>query len=87
MRWAGHVAQMGEKRNAYRLVGKRPLGRGVRMITSPPSVNNVGSLTSHNSIGLHALLWGKLYSYFFTLFSTTEADILLWNYLYLSTTQ
>jgi hypothetical protein len=31
MRWAGHVAQMGEKRNAYRiLVGKperkRPLG-------------------------------------------------------------
>jgi hypothetical protein len=32
MRWAGHVAQMGEKRNAYRiLVGKqelkKPLGR------------------------------------------------------------
>jgi hypothetical protein len=28
MRWAGHVARMGEKRNAYRiLVGKRPLGR------------------------------------------------------------
>jgi hypothetical protein len=32
MRWAGHVAQMGEKRNRYRLVvgmpkGKRPLGR------------------------------------------------------------
>jgi hypothetical protein len=32
MRWAGHVAQMGEKRNAYRLfVGKpeerRPLGK------------------------------------------------------------
>jgi hypothetical protein len=32
MRWAGHIAQMGEKRNAYRiLVGiperKRPLGR------------------------------------------------------------
>jgi hypothetical protein len=32
MRWVGHVAQMGEKRNAYRLlVGKaerkRPLGR------------------------------------------------------------
>jgi hypothetical protein len=32
MRWAGHVAEMGEKRNAYRfLVGKpnrkRPLGR------------------------------------------------------------
>jgi hypothetical protein len=28
MRWAGHVARMGEKRNAYRiLVGKIPLGR------------------------------------------------------------
>jgi hypothetical protein len=32
MRWAGHVARMGEKRNAYKLVvakpeGKRPLGR------------------------------------------------------------
>jgi hypothetical protein len=31
MRWAGHVAQMGEKRNAYRLLvgkpeGRRPLG-------------------------------------------------------------
>jgi hypothetical protein len=31
MRWAGHVAGMGEKRNAYRLLvgkpeGKRPLG-------------------------------------------------------------
>jgi hypothetical protein len=32
MRWAGHVARMGEKRNAYRLLvrkpeGKRQLGR------------------------------------------------------------
>jgi hypothetical protein len=28
MRWAGHVARIGEKMNAYRLlVGKRPLGR------------------------------------------------------------
>jgi hypothetical protein len=31
-RWAGHVARMGEKRNAYRLLvgkpeGRRPLGR------------------------------------------------------------
>jgi hypothetical protein len=35
MRWAGHVAQMGEKRNAYRLLvgkpeGRRPLGRPKR---------------------------------------------------------
>jgi hypothetical protein len=32
MRWAGHVARMGEERNAYRLLvgkqeGKKPLGR------------------------------------------------------------
>jgi hypothetical protein len=32
MRWAGHVARMGEKRNGYRMLvgkpeGKRPLGR------------------------------------------------------------
>jgi hypothetical protein len=32
IRWAGHVARIGEKRNAYRLLvgkpeGKRPLGR------------------------------------------------------------
>jgi hypothetical protein len=32
MRWAGHVARMGETRNAYRILvgkreGKRPLGR------------------------------------------------------------
>jgi hypothetical protein len=32
MRWAGYVARMGEKRNAYRILvgkpgGKRPLGR------------------------------------------------------------
>jgi hypothetical protein len=35
MRWAGHVARMREKRNAYRLLvgeleGKRPLGRARR---------------------------------------------------------
>jgi hypothetical protein len=35
IRWAGHVARMGEKRNAYRLLvgkpeGKRPLGRSRR---------------------------------------------------------
>jgi hypothetical protein len=32
MRWAGHVARMGEKRNAYGILvakpeGKRPIGR------------------------------------------------------------
>jgi hypothetical protein len=37
MRWAGHVARKGEKRNAYRLLvgkpeGKKPLGRPRRNI-------------------------------------------------------
>jgi hypothetical protein len=41
MRWAGHVARMGEKGNAYRLLvgkpeGKRPLGRPRRRL-----VNNI----------------------------------------------
>jgi hypothetical protein len=37
-RWAGHVARMGEKRNEYRILvrkpkGKRPLGRpGLRRV-------------------------------------------------------
>jgi hypothetical protein len=36
-RWAGHVARLGEKRNAYRLLvgkpeGKRPLGRPCRWV-------------------------------------------------------
>jgi hypothetical protein len=35
MRWAGHIAQIREKRNAYRVLvgkpeGKRPLGRSRR---------------------------------------------------------
>jgi hypothetical protein len=41
MRWAGHVARMGKKRNAYMILvgkpdGKRPLGRPRRR-----SVNNI----------------------------------------------
>jgi hypothetical protein len=37
IRWAGHEARMGEKRNAYRILvgkseGKRPLGRPKRRI-------------------------------------------------------
>jgi hypothetical protein len=37
MRWAGHVARMGEKRNAYRILvgnpeGKRLLGRPRRRL-------------------------------------------------------
>jgi hypothetical protein len=40
MRWAGHVARMWEKRNAYRILvgkpeGKRPLGRLTREWSDP----------------------------------------------------
>jgi hypothetical protein len=28
MRWAGHVARMGEKRNVYRLLAGKPEGKG-----------------------------------------------------------
>jgi hypothetical protein len=28
MRWSGHVARMGEKRNAYRLLVRKPEGKG-----------------------------------------------------------
>jgi hypothetical protein len=38
VRWAGHVARMGQKRNVYRILvgepeGKRPLGRARRRHT------------------------------------------------------
>jgi hypothetical protein len=41
MKWAGHVARMGEKKNIYRMLegkpeGKRPLGRPRRRL-----VNNI----------------------------------------------
>jgi hypothetical protein len=55
MRWAGHVARMGEKRNLYRLlVGKpevkRPLGR--------PRRNLMGNIKMDLSeIGLNVVDW------------------------------
>jgi hypothetical protein len=53
MRWAGHVALMGEKRNVYRILmgkpeGKRPLGR-----TKRRWVNNI-------KIGLREIEWGGM---------------------------
>jgi hypothetical protein len=44
MRWTGHVARMGEKRNAYRLLvgkpeGKRPLGRPIRRWVGSIKIN------------------------------------------------
>jgi hypothetical protein len=44
MRWAGHVARMGEKRNVYRMLvgkpeGKRPLGRPRRRCTDNIKMN------------------------------------------------
>jgi hypothetical protein len=55
MGWAGHVAQMGEKRNAYRLLvgkleGRRPLGRPRRRL-----VDNVR--TDLGEVRLDGLDW------------------------------
>jgi hypothetical protein len=54
MRWAGHVARMGEKRNAYRLLvgktkGNRPLGR--------PRCRYMNNIT----IDLRVIGWGGAY--------------------------
>jgi hypothetical protein len=55
MRWARHVARMGEKRNVYRLLvgkpeGKRPLGRQRRRW-----INNIKM--DHLEIGLNVVDW------------------------------
>jgi hypothetical protein len=55
MRWLGHVARMGEKRNAYRILvrkraGKRPLGRRRRRW-----VNNIK--TDLREIGWDGMDW------------------------------
>jgi hypothetical protein len=55
MRWAGHVARMGEKRNVYRLLvgrpeGKIPLGRPRRRWVDNIKVDFV-------KIGLGGLYW------------------------------
>jgi hypothetical protein len=55
MRWAGHVARMGETRNGYRILvgkpeGKRPLGR--------PRRRSVGNIkTDLKEIGWYGMAW------------------------------
>jgi hypothetical protein len=39
-------------------------GRRVRLISSPPSLENVGASMSHNRTGLHGLLQGKILLFF-----------------------
>jgi hypothetical protein len=55
MRWAGHVARMGEKRNVYRLLvgkpeGRRPLGRPRRRWRDNNKID-------HLEIGLGVMDW------------------------------
>jgi hypothetical protein len=55
MRWTGHVARMGENRNAYRILvgnpeGKKPLGRPIRRW-----VNNIKM--DLREIGLDGMDW------------------------------
>jgi hypothetical protein len=59
MRWAGHVARMGAKKNAYRILvgnpeGKRPLGR--------PTRRWVGNIKMQlREIGLDGMEWIELH--------------------------
>jgi hypothetical protein len=41
MRWAGHVARMGEKRGAYRILVGRPEGRGPPGRCMPTCEDNI----------------------------------------------
>jgi hypothetical protein len=54
MRWAGHVARLGEERGVYRILvgkpeGKRPLGRTSRTMGfgSFPGVKRPGRVSDH----------------------------------------
>jgi hypothetical protein len=58
MKWSGHVARMGEKRNVYRLLvgkpeGKRPLGRPRRRWMDNIKMDRL-------EIGLNVLDWSGL---------------------------
>jgi hypothetical protein len=53
--------------------------RRVRLTTLPPSVSqlsreNVGASTSHNPVGLHSLLQGKLYLLHMIRYDLTKID-------------
>jgi hypothetical protein len=57
MRWAGHVARLGEKSNVYRLLvgrpeGKRPLGRSRRRWIDNIKVDHLTELSVVDWIGL-----------------------------------
>jgi hypothetical protein len=41
MRWAGHVARMGEKRNVYRLLVGKPDGKRPLRITRHRWIDNI----------------------------------------------
>jgi hypothetical protein len=60
MRWAGHVARMGEKRNAYRILVGKPEGK--RPVFGCPRENLIGvwrklrNEALHNSCSLPAVV-------------------------------
>jgi hypothetical protein len=41
MRWAGHVAPMGDERNAYRILVGRPEGKGLLVSQQHRLVDNI----------------------------------------------
>jgi hypothetical protein len=62
MRWAGHVARIGETRDAYRILvgkpeGKRPLGRPRRRW-----VNNIKMDLGYYGMGWIGLIWLRIWT-------------------------
>jgi hypothetical protein len=54
MRWAGHVARMGETRNAYRILVGKPEGKGLLRRQRRRWVNNI-KIGLKNTMGWHLL--------------------------------
>jgi hypothetical protein len=58
MRWVGHVAWMGEKRNVYRLLAGKPEGR--RPLERPLCRWIANIKMDHLEIGLNVVNWTGL---------------------------
>jgi hypothetical protein len=58
LRWAGNMAQMGVKRNAYRILVGEPEGK--RPLERPRSRWVVNIMTDYREIGWDGIVWTRL---------------------------
>jgi hypothetical protein len=58
MRWAGHVARMGEMRNAYRILVGKPEGK--RLLGRPRRIWVIKNKMNLREIGWHGMDWIEL---------------------------